>query len=139
MPSRTQLPVWIDPRLPWKVKRLPFGLPMRIWINSAFGAFQLRVIDPTMALPVTGMGFGLAAKDGPVEAHGALIEVTQVLPTKTLASGVARFRTSTPEVVEGWSTATCTPGFPTMKFFRRRFPAAPANSIIPFAFPTIMF
>ena len=92
-----------------------------------------------MALPVTGMGFGLAAKDGPVEGHGALIEVTQVFPTKALASGVARFRTSTPEVVEGWSTATCTAGFPTMKFFRRRFPAAPGNSIIPFAFPTIMF
>jgi len=85
------------------------------------------------------MGFGFAPKDGPVEGHGALIEVTQVLPTKALALGVARFRTSTPEVVEGWSTATCTAGFPTMKFFRRRFPAAPGNSIIPFAFPTIMF
>ena len=26
-----------------------------------------------------------------------------------------------------------------MKFFRRRFPVAPGNSIIPFAFPTIVF
>src|SRR5437667_4661458 len=118
MPSRTQLPVWIDPRLPWNVKRLPFGLPMRISINSASGAFQLRVVDPTMALPVTGMGFGLAVRDGPTDGQGALSEVRQVLPWKVFVPGVARFRTSKPEVAEGWSTEASTPGFPMMKFFR---------------------
>jgi hypothetical protein len=56
-----------------------------------------------------------------------------------LAPTVARFRMSNPEVVEGWSTEASTPGLPMMKFFRRRFPAAPANRIIPFAFPTMMF
>ena len=88
---------------------------------------------------MTGIGFGLAVRDGANAGHGALTEVTQVLPAKVLASAVARFRTSKPVVVEGWSTATCTPGFATMKFFRRTFPAAPGNSIIPFAFPTIIF
>ena len=46
---------------------------------------------------------------------------------------------SKPEVAEGWSTEASTPGFPVMKFFRRRFPSTPANRIIPFAFPTMMF
>src|ERR1051326_4961992 len=92
-----------------------------------------------MALPATCMGFGLAVNDVAMDGHGALRDVPQLLPTNSLAPGVARFLMSKPEVVEGWSTEASTPGLPIMKFFRRTFPAAPANRIIPFALPTIIF
>jgi hypothetical protein len=60
------------------------------------------VVIPWFALPVNGIGFGLAARDGVVMAgQGALIEVRQVLAWKVLVSAVAKFRTSKPEVAEG--------------------------------------
>ena len=87
-----------------------------------------------------GMGFGVAVRDGGEEAgQGALTEVRQMLAWNVLAPTVARFWTSKPEVAEAWSTEASTLGFPMTKFFRRRFPAAPGNRIIPFAFPTMMF
>ena len=113
---------------------------MRTSTASAPGEFQLMVVVPRAAAPVTGMGFGFAVRvELPMEGHGALIEVTQVLPTKSLAPGVAKFCMSKPAGAEAWSTEASTPGFPMMKFFRMRFPAAPGNRIIPFAFPTTMF
>ena len=98
------------------------------------------VVIPWIAEPVTGMGFGLAVRDAGVKAgQGALIEVRQTLPWNVFAPTAARFRMSKPEVAEGWSTEASTPGFPMMKFFRTIFSAAPANRIIPFAFPTMTF
>ena len=90
---------------------------------------------------MTGAGFGLALNEGGAEAgQGALIAVRQTLAWNVFAPTVARFRTSKPEgVAEGWSTEASTPGFPMMKFLRRRFSAAPGNRMIPFAFPTMTF
>ena len=87
-----------------------------------------------------GMGFGVAVRDGGEEAgQGALTEVRQMLAWNVLAPTVARFLMSKPVVAEVWSTEASTPGFPTTKFFRRRFPSVPANKIIPSEFPTTMF
>ncbi len=89
---------------------------------------------------MSGMGFGVAVKDGgEVAGQGALTAVRQTLAWKVLVPTVARFLMSKPVVAEGWSTDACTPGFPTTKFFRRRLPAAPANKMIPSEFPTMMF
>jgi len=89
---------------------------------------------------VSGIGFGVAVRDGGEEAgQGALTAVRQMLAWNVLAPAVARFLMSKPVVAEGWSTEASTPGFPMTKFFRRRFPSAPANKIIPSEFPTTMF
>src|SRR5215831_11147846 len=62
-------------------------------------------------LAVTGIGLGFADKDGPSEGQGALTDVRHSLPTNEFAPEVARFRMSTPLLVEGWSKSTCTAGF----------------------------
>src|SRR5882724_6478015 len=105
MPSVTHVPVRTDPRFPVEANSEPSGRPMRISITSASGAFQLRVVVPRKALPVTGMGFGLAVRDGPTEGQGALIEVRQTLPTNAFAPAAAWFRMST-LALEGLLTDT---------------------------------
>lgn len=65
-------------------------------MTSASGALQLKVVTPKVAAPVTGIGFGLAVKDGPVDGQGALIEVTQTLPSNVFAPASARFLISKP-------------------------------------------
>ena len=60
------------------------------------------VVTPRSASPVAAIGFGLAVRDGDrVAGHGALIPVRQMLAWNVLASTLARFRTSKPEVAEG--------------------------------------
>ena len=98
------------------------------------------VVTPKFAPLVVGIGLGLAVRAGGVEAgQGALTEVRQTLAWNVLAPTVARFWMSKPEVAEAWSTDASTLGFPMTKFFRKRFPADPANTTIPFVFPTIVF
>jgi hypothetical protein len=104
-------------------------------MTFASGALQLMVVCPKMALSATGMGFGLAVRDGPTEGQGALTEVTQTLPSNAFAPVVARFRISKPLLVEGWSTVTCAAGFPSTRFPRKMFPWTPAARKIPFVFP----
>src|SRR6516225_840993 len=108
-------------------------------MSCAFGALQLMVVCPWLALPVTGIGFGLAVKDGPREGQGALTDVRHWLPENEFAPAVARFRMSTPLLVEGWSKSTCTAGFPVIRFALKRLPWTPGARKIPFVFPTIMF
>ena len=86
------------------------------------------------------MGFGFAVREGPTEGHGAFTEVTHWLPWNTLAPSVDIFRISKPVVADGWSMATCTAGFPVIKFPRNVFPWTPAAINIPFVFPrTVLF
>src|SRR5215471_13117026 len=139
MPSDTQGPVGTDPRFPSWVNSFPFGLSMRISMSCASGALQLMVVCPWMAFAVTGIGFGFAVKDGPSEGQGALTDVRHWLPTNEFAPDVARFRMSTPLLVEGWSKSTCTAGFPVTRFARKRLPWTPGARKIPFVFPIIMF
>src|SRR5579862_2207990 len=102
----------------------------------ASGAFQLIVVDPTMALPVTDIGFGLAESDGPTDGQGALTDVMQTLPSNVLAPGSARFFISKPPFVV-WSTAIWMGGLPTIVFPRKMLPWTPVVTKIPLALPTI--
>lgn len=70
-------------------------------MTCAPGAFQLSVVCPTIALLVTGIGFGLAVNVGPSEGHGALTEVRQVFPSNAFAPAFARLRISNPVLVDG--------------------------------------
>ena len=65
-------------------------------MSCASGALQLMVVCPWPALPVTGIGFGLAVKEGPKVEQGALTEVMHTLPVNALSPALARFRMSTP-------------------------------------------
>src|ERR1017187_9369930 len=65
MPSDTHAPVVADPLLPYSVKTGPVGLPTWISMIWALGAFQVSVTVPTVAPPVTGMGFGTAVREAP--------------------------------------------------------------------------
>src|SRR5579864_7476856 len=105
-------------------------------MTCASGAFQLMVVDPTMALPVTVIGFGFAVRDGPTDGQGALTDVIQTLPSNVLAPGSARFLISKPPIAL-WSTAICTGGLPTIVFPRKVLPWTPVVTKIPFALPTI--
>src|SRR5579862_5212019 len=107
-------------------------------MTSAFGAFQLSVVWPKLALPVIGMGFGLAVRDGPTGEQGALIAVPQTLPSNAFAPGSARFLTSTP-LLDALSTDTWTGGFPITRFPRKKLPFTPAARKIPFVFPRMVF
>src|SRR5437588_4472636 len=90
-----------------------------------------------MAVPVTGIGFGVAVSDGPTEGHGALTDVRQIFPSNVFAPAVARLLISKP--FEGWSASICTGGFPVTTFARKRFPWTTGARKIPFVFPRIVF
>ena len=79
------------------------------------------VVDPYTALPATGIGFGFAVNETPMEGQGALTAVRQVLPSNVFAPGVARFRISAP-LDGGSSTEIWTGGFPVIRFRRIVFP-----------------
>ena len=140
IPSATHAAVRADPRLPPLVNSSPSGRLRRISTASTPGASQLIVVIPNSPSSVIKIGFGVAVKDGSVVAgQGAFTAVKQMFDWKVLAPSAVRFRMSKPEIAAGWSTDDSTPGFPITKFFRSRFPADPANRMIPVVLPTIMF
>ncbi len=64
------------------------------------------VVIPRTAAPVTGMGFGLALREGGAEAgQGALTEVRQTLAWNVFAPAGDRFQMSKP-LLAGLFTAT---------------------------------
>ena len=99
MPSETQDPVGVDPRLPPLANSPPLGLPIRTSTASASGAVQLILVIPKDAEAATGAGFGLAVRVGPRAGQGALTDVRQTLLWNVFESEPERFRMSEKLVV----------------------------------------
>ena len=68
----------MEPLFTLSVSSVPLGAPTRTWIILDMGAFQLMVVCPRNALPVTGMGFGLAVSEGESDTAGVAEEVLSV-------------------------------------------------------------